>query len=238
MGLKGWIPKYIPDKLFLVFYSLLSGRLQDAEADEHLKSNKAVWKSKREFYSEAGFLEYQSRMQEICYGRQSIFLSRHLLGGKALNGSVNACEVIACYNAFVALFGEKIPMDFPELLKCFEQKGIALKGYFGTAPNALWHFFQKKGFCVERLVGKTVKDTALQEMAEKYDTFILTVYEDVRDISAMVHTVNISMEKGRYRVHNAGLQSHSFATLKEAIHATHRGNGRAICILGIRKTSR
>ena len=154
---------------------------------------------------------------------------KNILFGKGLsNMSYSGCEIIATYNALYAM-GESPSM--PELIANYESGGMALNGQFGTSPEAIYNYFVNEGFDASMITDFSSEDK-INELADKYDTFITTVYNNSSDITDMIHTVSItktgSGSNARFSSHNTYTVSNNkyvsqdgFATLSDAIASVH-----------------
>ena len=141
--------------------------------------------------------------------------------------------MIAVYNALAALNGGPPTVTFPALLAIFEKKGILLDGYFGTSPDYIEAYLQTE-YDTQMLSGRQIHADALNRLSEEYTAYILTAYNNKCDITAEIHTMCITNDAGVYRFHN-GDQRRTCRTLAEAVQGYHSGDGRAICVIGIRK---
>lgn len=107
------------------------------------------------------------------------------------------CEVIAVYNLLKNL-GEYTCLN--DLIETFEKKGTVFNGYFGTSPYALYKFLKNRGFDVEFSARKRDFD----KIAKDSRVFIITFYNDFKNIMNMIHTVCVTKnEEGMLRAHNS-----------------------------------
>ena len=153
------------------------------DQESGIESEKKIW------------IDDQNKLSEFIYGRESRFLGKRLLGGRSLCGIENTCEVIAVYNALLAL-GRK-EADFPQLLERFERRGISLGGYFGTSFGSLIRFCKSFGLNMTVLKGAQLTPAALSGIASPYVKACIMMTENVAgDIRQMIHTVCITREDG------------------------------------------
>lgn len=214
-----YVPGHVNDRTLLLVYSLLSVSGINARIRaEHLEENEKAWERYRTEDESAGYLEHQEELQDFFYGKH--------------DASYNSCEVIAVYNALCALRDGESPVDFPSLLNEFERSGIALKGAFGTSPLAVYRYFCKLGYDAKMIAAGRGKGRQLAHLQDRYDTYILTAYNDAHDLGSMIHTVSITAQNGSYVVHNAG-DSSAYHTLEAAVRGYHNGAGKPICLIGI-----
>lgn len=216
-GMAEWFLQYIPqrisDRAVLGAFSLLSVKgMPSAVIKCHARHNAEVWK---QLGLQGQWLERQERLGMVRYGKY--------------NADYNSCEVIAVYNALLALSVNT--MTFPELLSEFEHRGITAGGAFGTSPLALARYFADKGYGTGFFCGKSLQ----QEMADPhYRVYVLTVYNDGQDLGAMVHTMCVTRENGRFTVHNDYEGTRQYASLLEAVCGYRKGRAKPVCMTGIR----
>lgn len=246
-----FIQEHMHDSSVLGAMALLS-MINDITNDvikKHKGHNNAIWKRKSSTYCKGRYIEYQSLMTDIKYGEQNDILSDALLGGKPIDGSDNTCEVIAAYNALVSLNNGKSLVSFPQLLATFEKSGIMLDGYFGTAPDSIAAYFEAEGYDTSMLVGSGINKKSLAKMSKNYDTYIVTVYNDEKNINKQIHTMSITVEKNgkdsagntkyKYVLHNDYNPSNDnkvYTTLEDALNSYSKNNPNfeLISVIGIK----
>ena len=103
--------------------------------------------------------------------------------------------------------------------------------YKVAAVNA---YFRDNDYNTDMIYSNDINKKELNKMSKKYDTYILTTYNDKSDLNAAVHTVSITVENGKYVIHNAG-SSKKYNSLSEAINGYNNGNGEPISVIGIKK---
>jgi hypothetical protein len=185
---------------------------------QNKQQNDAAWARYRAAHQEDAYLEHQNDMKDMRYGNHS--------------ADYNGCEVIAVYNALIALHGGRLEVPFPELLAAFEKKGITAGGAFGTSPGALRRYLKTKGFRVQMLCGKEINDKTIKNIQKNNNTFLMTAYNDANDLGKMIHTVSITEKNGCFTVHNAS-DNAVYPSLAAAVWGYRGGSGRAICLMGI-----
>ena len=164
-----------------------------------------------------GYIEDQYMYSDMKYGLKTIEFS--------------GCEIIAVYNAINDLTGEE-NKNFPQMIDYFEKDGILLYGLFGTTPLAIEKFFNELEY-------ETMSSTKREDYANiqnHCDTFILTIYNDVEDIMAMIHTVNISKKDGKYFVHNNGENENliEYDSIIDVVVKINNGKSKDIFLIGIK----
>lgn len=230
-----YVPNHVDDKTLLIIMTMLSSHsLPQEVSEQHLNSNIEAWKDYLSAHPNDFYIEHQGDMggvkddagnvkAEIKYGNHT--------------ADYNACEVIAVYNALLAMHGGDSPQSFPALLYTFEQGGICAGGEFGTTPVALYVYFEKRGYDVKMLSGGKINAAKLGTMQEKYDTYILTTYNNADNVGDMVHTVSITAEtidgETKYQIHNAS-DTKTYDSLAEAVEGYNDGNGEPISVIGVR----
>lgn len=235
-----YVPNHVNDSTLLAILTVLSSQgIDDATRAEHYAFNVEGWENYQAAHPGDAYIEHQGIIRDsngkiIDYG-----MSQDIIYGDR-NGDYNACEVIATYNALLALNGGESPVSFPELLETFEESGIVLNGEFGTNPTALYLYLEASGYDANMLCGMSVTDSALNNMQSEYSTYILTAYNDANNLGAMIHTISITCETdptsgdSYYVIHNAGDSTH-YDSLADAVNGYNGGNGEPITVIGVSK---
>ncbi|MBQ8975424.1 MAG: hypothetical protein IJ072_06880 [Oscillospiraceae bacterium] len=226
-------PERIPARLVLWVMQLASAlfRVPKKTVQAHYEENVRLWGELKSSVLTQGYIDRQEALGSMLYGVNRPALSRGLLGGRALNGAENTCEVIAVYNALTAL-GER-DIDLPELLRIFESGGISLMGYFGTSIYALRRFFKKRGYTVRALVGRAARDGALDDLSARGAVFVAVMFNSRDRLYDMVHTVCIAPKDGELRVYNSG-GGGEYHTLRDAIGDYNGASGIPIAVFAVR----
>ena len=234
----------IKDAFVLLFYKMFSLiPVSKKVREEHLKRNNAAWESYKTRFQKDKYIEHQPALSDFVYG------SRY-------GADYNSCEVVAVYNALVAL-GDK--NDFPILLERFENKGITWLGAFGTSPFALIKHLNSMGYnvkcytykkwiriCSSNNYSNEITDTTKKSITSKYgnqynnfinkcDSYIFMSYNNARTIRDMIHTMCVTKEGENYRIHNDYEGAKYYPTLADAVNGYKGGNSRMILIMGIKK---
>lgn len=222
---EAWFMEYVPENVsdltLLGVLSLMSikGLPADTVA-KHKDKNETEWKKYQKDHDNGKYIEDQPGMTEIQYGN--------------LTGNKNACEVIATYNALQYLTNGNSPDSFPDLLAQFEKNGITANGAFGTSPEAVSSYFKKNGYDTKMLTENNISSSNISDMSKSYDTYIMTTYNNQSDLGAQIHTVSITVENGKYVVHNDYEGTKSYSSLKAAVSGYKDGNGEPISLIGIK----
>jgi hypothetical protein len=190
-----FIPQHISNKAVLHFLDM-SGKISGIfmsrrKIEDNLKYNRMLITEKNG-YAEAGrYIENQPQWKMVAFGSR-----RHS------NMSYSGCEIIAVYNAIIALGTEMSADTMPELISHFEKHGAVFSGTFGTSPLALYRYFASENYDVW---ATDKSDTAkLNEIGVKYSVFLTSFYNDKYNIKSMIHTVCITKDtSGKYTAHNA-----------------------------------
>lgn len=184
----------------------------------HLHKNECAFEEHKDCIERnGGFVEDQKAYTDMWFGSCTMKFS--------------GCEIIAAYNALANLLGKQL-FSLAELIAEFEKDGMMLTGKFGTAPRAIRDFFDRHGFSTNF----TVEEKEFDELGEKSDSLILTLYNDRRDIRKEVHTVNVSKENGVYLAHNVygnGMVVGPAASVRELIEQINEGKAKGLSLLGI-----
>ncbi len=240
------------DQATVAFFRVFSKSLKKTTAKEQYTLNTEAWKEKqqsavREKINEAAgtddippYVEYQANLTWLKYGEATGLQRKLFFQGRELTAAENACEVIAVYNALLALEkargqnGKKRKRrSLPELLYLFSQKGMCNKGVFGTSPKALEKYFREHNFRTAYVAGKQITEEALSEMQDNYDAFLFTAFNRGQNPFSNVHTMCITKEKGGYQRHNDYEKEQFYETVYDAVHLYHGGRGHAICVIAV-----
>lgn len=261
-----FVPKYVSANLILFFMSAMTliRRVSKNMAAQHRRENEAAWKEKGSLVlDEDGFyIEDQSKMDFLQYGRHGNWLSRRLLKGRTLTGKENTCEVIALYNCLCCINrnsteneqkshdldmkdsrGKSIidgEVTFPALLEYFERKGLAFGGYFGTSPLAIKRFLKKCGYEVLVLKGKNIYPRTMNQLQREKvkvgpSAYIVTTFNDGNHLSEMIHTMCITKEGRGFVLHNDYEGTRRRPTLSIGTEYYNEGKGKPIIVMKIIK---
>ncbi len=266
----GWI-----DRGALFFFRLTCGRLPEKLSKEQFEKNVQAWKKYRQrtgrhkegnfrgreryesLEDKPFFIENQWELTDFFYGQVGPFSRRLFFHGKQVSAADNSCEVIALYNALVALAvkkdqgssvydasqqlsdgvlekkGHRAP-DFPELLFHFSQKGICAQGAFGTSPRAIEKELLRRGFQVQSYTGRRITKESMCE-AQKAEAWIFSAFNRGQNPFSMVHTMCITKERTGFQVHNDYAGSRIYPSLYRAVTGYNGGAGHPITVLAIRR---
>ena len=146
--------------------------------------------------------------------------------------SGNGCELIAIYNALYELTKQE-DINLPEIIDMHEKDGMVLQGLFGTSPKAIEEYFIKKGFKTR----SSSKKVNYESIANESDVLILTIYNNIDDITDQVHTICITKKLGKYYVHNNGYNSAyvAYNSITDVLSKINGGRAKDIFLIGINK---
>ena len=215
---KSFIPTKVSNETILSFFELLRISASHKFNGNIEKNNTNFKNHLEEIKKNDGYIEIQHLYKDMNYGNQTIDFC--------------GCEIIATYNAIYDLTG-KHDISFPNMIDSFEKDGIVLSGFFGTAPRAIEDYLKNQGF-------KTIsssKKNEYDEIGEKSDALILTIFNDKNNIMNMVHTINITKKNGGYYVHNNGYKSYltKYNSISDLLLRINDGKAKDIFLIGIMK---
>ena len=141
---------------------------------------------KHTFFTGNIFIENQREWNNVKFGRADM--------------DKTGCENIAAYNARLALGETMTEMDMVELISTYENRGAVLWGNWGTAPTAIYDYFVSRGY--ETAMEMDFHKETIHALGEKYETFILSFFNDENRVSEGIHTINISKNGRTYSNHN------------------------------------
>ena len=219
MNIKGYrITDNIKDKIILLCFRIFSSvPVSNRIRNKNLKNNISAWNSYILQYPDDLYIEHQRSLRGMMFGLR-------------YTADYNSCEVIALYNALIALNNE-IDISFPELLLSFERKGITMGGAFGASPYALKRYLGNSGYIVDCYNYKQRYIIA----SDEYDAFIMMSYNNSGSIKDMIHTMCITKEDNSFKLHNDYEGSRQYKTLIDAVEGYNKGKSRMIIILAIKK---
>ncbi len=175
----------------------VAGKISKKVIAEHMEHNRRVLEDDvKGYYMTPGtYIENQWRWKEIQFGQ-----GRQIGREDEINMGYAGCEIIAAYNALLALGENGTKETMTELISRFEKKGAVLGGIFGSSPLFIRKYFRQQGYKTRLLTGR--KPEKLEKMGQMWDALILTAYNDKDDLSREIHTVCVTKEKEGYFIHN------------------------------------
>lgn len=231
----GWLKAFIPqhlsnarllDILDICTHFKISQRKARANHRANADTVTKALASGRSFHVRGEHIENQSQWKQVRFGRYTMDYS--------------GCEIIATYNALLSL-GEALPeQGIADLIGAYEKKGAVLWGGWGVAPRAIYRYLKEKGYDTAMTTSTAPQD--INRMGEEHSTAIITVYNDARDITKQIHTMNVSKtHEGAFVLHNCYRRDRDGsyamgmpqASLWEAIKSVHGGAAMPICVIGI-----
>ena len=215
---KSFIPKRVSNELSLSFFELLR-KMASHNFPNNLERNIASFKNHiPTIEKNNGYIEDQHNYSDMFYGNKTL--------------SYCGCEIISAFNALYDLTGDK-NINLPMMINDFEKDGIVLSGQFGTSPKAIENYFTKNGF--KTLSSCHLKD--YDEIGEKCDALILTLYNDRDNIFNMVHSINITKKDGQFYIHNNGgkYKSEVYKSITDILTRINGGKSKDIFLIGIFK---
>ena len=229
--LVSFIPRHVGNSVVLKVYHLLTLIPVPQKIRKKNHDHNTIWlkDAKWDFLAvPSSYIENQNEWGEILYG-----------WGSHHNMKYSGCEIIATFNALKALKKADSPDFMTELIGEYEKHGAALWGEFGVSPLAICAYLKRQGFSV--VTAKKDDDKSLNMADSRCRVFIVTVYNDAKDITAQIHTICITKEENRYILHNAYhrnqkgvyVASIAYATLKEAISHISGQEVKMIYLIGI-----
>lgn len=227
---KAFIPHHVSNDIALNFYDFISMPLfaisQD-KSNENYKKNTEYFKENSDKLLVKGkdgknYIEYQGKklFSNLEFGLSDI----HLAG----------CGVLATYNALTSMNSSVSDNLLPDLIRYYEKKGIAAKGFLGNNPNAIQQYFNENGYKTRLIT--TTNERDFNQLGEDYDSIIVTIYNDRDDITEKAHTVAITKYEGQYYSHNLDNKVRRSSSLYESLtYNKEKGNRKIISAIGISK---
>lgn len=228
-----FIPQHIPNRVVLNFLDVLRTFshifMSRKKIESNFRHNQAKLAKSNEYVAEGEYIENQAQWRNVAFG-----------AGKKSDMAYSGCEIIAVYNALLALKATMSKNTMPQLISYFEKKGSVLLGSFGTSPKALYRYFSDNHYAVE-MCDKS-DPGIINALGGKYTVFLVSFYNDKYNIKNMIHTVCITKnELGQYTAHNAYTTDKNGKFTHTAEHDTLSQmtdslgiNPKVICIIGIK----
>lgn len=220
--LNGFIPKHVSNKVVVDTYDFMRKMQHIVIKDytKHEQTNIACFEDHRDAIDKAnGYIEDQKNYSDMRYGKKTMRFC--------------GCEIIATYNALYSIHGDN-PISLPEMISEYERDGMVLSGYFGTSPIAIKKYLDRHGYdaCF------SIRPNEFDAIGEKYETTILTIYNDGTDIMKAVHTVNVTKSNLKYYAHNVnsnGRVEGPFDSITALMSGINKGKSKAISLIGVSK---
>lgn len=236
MNIKSFIPRYVPNKVVLAVLDIMSF-FSFVSVKQRRKNAVINDKRLRHLLKDGGYIENQSEWSSVQFGQ-----------GRHHNMQYSGCEVIAAYNAMMALGEPALAKTMCRLMGAFEKNGAILRGDFGVSPLALARYFRQKGYQVSATTSR--QKAVVNQLGQKSDVVILSIYNDSADITRQVHTVCITKDAtNRFYIHNADVKDRQgqycrkpveddgYLSLQEAVIKSSLYKPALLYLIGIRKPS-
>lgn len=177
--------------------------------EEHIKTFKLP-----EYY-----IENQEQFNVFRFGNKNI--------------SHSGCGIIAVYNALKALNYPLSNSDFVKIISLFEKKGTPLFASIGISPTAIFKFFSKRNFAVNKIISSD--ENKITEFSRDFDTFICLIYNNSKNLKKGLHYVCVNKIKNKsseilFESHNPNLKSHK---LYSTICKINNNKAKPLYIIGI-----
>lgn len=218
--LDAFIPQHVSGKLILGFFSAVGRgtliKTQNTAYNYEKMTGKKYISAEREekglglgqrmplegtgeaFSAEFGlarngqYIENQPCWDGVRFGRS-----------KRSNMAYSGCEILACYNALVYLTDGKAgnPETLVHMIECFERRGAALLGAWGTSPRSMQKFFDTQHYHTKLVVSREPEE--FETAMKTADCALITLFNDKCAVTGQVHTMTVTREEKGYVLHNA-----------------------------------
>lgn len=215
-----FIPHHVSNRVVVGVLDLMrrGQRLLKKDFRGNLAQNEKTFQNHVEtIRKNGGYVEDQNGYTDMVYGRVTMQYA--------------GCEIFAAYNAIYSIVGRH-DMTLPEMIAAFERDGMVLSGKFGTAPKAVRDFLERQGFRTEFVTD----EMQFEDLGERSQSLILTMYNDKDDIRREVHTVSISKDPDGYRAHNVNCNGDVLGpcgSLRELMAQMNGGRIKAVSMIGV-----
>lgn len=235
----GFIPRYVNTTIVSSAYTFM-GYLQliwnsparfflnsvhkPLAAAENTANQTAYRQHIPEIQAKGGFIEDQQHFTDMTYGKGTM--------------QASGCGIFAIYNALSWLKTSRSAVpDLPQLIHDFEQNGMVLNGFGGTAPRALQKYLTRLGVANQY----TSRAGKFNKLAEESSCIILTMFNDRNDIRRQMHTICITRQTAvsdvQYIAHNVygnGSVVGPCPTFHELMNRMNNGNSKIFFMIGIK----
>lgn len=193
---------------------------------QHASQNLQLLSQGAEWFKPGCFIENQAEWKQVQFG----CLRHH-------NMSYSGCEIMAVYNAMLALGAAGTAEEMTGLIQYFERAGATLLGDFGTSPAAIRKYLQKK-YTVSM---HCYRQGELLENLTEGQTALITYFNDGRDLWRGIHTICATLTDGKYYLHNVYYRPKGgnyqaagpYASLSEAFEKCFQGDACIICTIKV-----
>jgi len=190
------------------------------------------------------YLEKQQASLPYSFFRSNVPIENQQEWKSVVLGKVSmdyaGCEIIATYNARLALGEHMAENEMAELISMYERGGVVFLGRWGVAPMAIYRYFQSEGYNVGMTT--SIEKAEINAIGENYDTAIISFFNDQKRVTGGIHTVNVSKEQNGYVCHNdyykesgVYVQKKPQENLWKVVMGLSKGKAKPICIIGINK---
>lgn len=209
----------------------------EKKAKAHREKNVNVW-NKYLNDTKVLYLENQPCLTFLEFGRYRKLWAKLFSNGRDMNAAFCCCEVMAAYNALIALNPEGDYPSFPDLLYWIEKRYTILSGYFGTSILGIYHYFKENGYDAEYVSGKRITKEAVDLIENEYETYIFMSFNNAKNVANMIHSMCVTKEKAGFFIHNSFAAPVYYESLYEAVvrYNEYKDNKSApIFVMGIKK---
>lgn len=216
--LKSYIQSHVSNESLLSLIELVRHRNSHNFPDNY-ETNKAAFKNHiNTIKHNKGYIEDQGSYSDMKYGIKKV--------------SESGCGIIATYNVIYHIT-KKENIDFPSIIKAYENDGIILRGMFGTSMKAVDDYLKKQGYRTK----SSSKKEDYDGIGQNYDAFVLTIYNSVDDITQGMHFIAITKTNGKYYVHNNGRNSSTVAytSISDVLKRINGGKAKDVYLTGVKK---
>lgn len=222
--IKYFIPRFVSNRVVVFVFDLFRKiqRIFRFHVDDNYNRNLALDDAFKD--SAFSFIENQKDYSNIFFGKTDMAYA--------------GCEIIAAYNAMIDICKNKendlAKYSLRNLISVFEKDGMVRFGKFGTAPKSVRDFFIREGF----KVCFSTKENKFDQIANDFDTTILTFYNNRDNIFEQVHTICVTKDEYGFHAHNVycdGTIFDTYGSITEILEKINSGMAKGIAILGISK---
>lgn len=225
------IPKNIGGRTILLIYHFLSIiSVPRRYSQLNYLHNLQILNQDKKLFMPGNYIENQYEWGQIHFGCNR----RH-------NMSYSGCEIMAVYNARLAMGETGSAEDLAELIRHFERRGAALLGDFGTSPKAVYRYLKKQ---YEARLRYYRQGEAVSEELSEGQAALITFFNEKGNLQRGIHTICATYTGEGCYLHNsyyrpgAGKDFQAagpYTSLSEALEKRYQDSIGIVCTIIIQK---
>lgn len=225
------IPKNIGGKTILMiyhFFSIISVPRRYSRLN--YLHNLQILDQDKKLFMPGNYIENQYEWGQIHFGCN-----------RQHNMAYSGCEIMAVYNARLAMGEAESAEDLAELIRHFERRGAALLGDFGTSPKAVYRYLKKQ---YEARLRYYRQGEAVSEELSEGQAALITFFNEKGNLQRGIHTICATYTCEGCYLHNTYYRSGPrndfqvagpYASLSEALEKRYQDSIGIVCTIILQK---